>query len=485
MKPIYFAHPNNLNRKYIFTRANPCAPTASGLSLGKVNGGIFMKSIWHSTQLLSPYPSLPGSIRTEAAVIGGGLAGILTAYYLTRSGIQTTILEARRIGSGQTSGTTAKITAQHNLIYQKLITCFGEGDARMYASANQHAIKEYSRLIHSHSIDCDFREASACLYTRLAGDSLQQEYKAASWLGIPAKLSTDTELPFSVRNALYFPHQAQFHPLKFLKAITKGLTIYENTPVLSVKGHQIHTSLGDVTARHIIFACHYPFLLWPGLYFARMYQSRSYCLSLAGIPSLQDMYLGIDPGGLSFRSAGNRLLLGGCSHRTGIIPDNPYQRLQNFVHKYYPTAKTVSHWSAQDCMPLDQVPYIGPFSFLEPDWYVITGFGKWGMTTSMVAAQLISRKICKKPVPWESVFTPRRIKLKASWKEAINHLSESSRGLALGLIHPDRRCSHMGCRLKWNPHECTWECPCHGSRFSHQGKLLSGPAQTSVSIPSK
>lgn len=444
-----------------------------------------MKSIWHDTLPLPSYPSLPGSIRTEAAVIGGGLAGILTAYYLTRSGIQTVVLEARRIGSGQTSGTTAKITAQHNLIYQKLIAGFGEEAARQYASANQQAIREYTRLIRSKSIDCDFQEASACLYTRLPGDALSQEYKAASRLGIPAHLSADTELPFPVRNALYFPNQAEFHPLKFLKAVANGLTIYENTPVLSAKGHHLHTPLGEVTARHIIFACHYPFLLWPGLYFARMYQSRSYCLSLAGIPPLKDMYLGIDPGGLSFRSARKRLLLGGFGHRTGIIPDNSYQRLQNFVHKYYPAAKTVSHWSAQDCMSLDQVPYIGPYSFLEPDWYVITGFNKWGMTASMVAAQLISRKICKKPVPWESVFTPRRIRLKASWREAMTHLSESSRGLALGLLHPNRRCPHMGCRLKWNPYECTWECPCHGSRFSHQGKLLSGPAQTSASVPSR
>lgn len=440
-----------------------------------------MKSIWHETKTLPKYPPLPGSIHTEAAIIGGGLAGILTAFYLTRSGIRTVILEARRIGSGQTGGTTAKITSQHNLIYQRLIRSFGENDARLYAAANQQAITEYARLIRSCSIDCGFKETSACLYTRTADSLLQQEYRAASRLGIPARLSSETELPFPVKNALYFSNQTQFHPLKFLEAIARELTIYEDTPVISVKNHnRLLTPHGEVTARHIIFACHSPFLLWPGLYFARLYQSRNYMLALAGAPRLENTYLGIDSDGYSFRTSGERLILGGKGCRTGSIPDNPYQALQNFVHKYYPNAKVSTRWSAQDCISLDGVPFIGRYSLLEPDWYVITGFGKWGMTSSMAAAQIITRMICKKSAPWDHIFTPQRLRLKASWKEALSHLSHSSKGLATGLFSPDRRCPHMGCRLVWNPYENTWECPCHGSRFTQQGKILSGPAQTDL-----
>lgn len=318
-----------------------------------------MKSIWHETKSLSGHPQLPGSIHTEAAVIGGGLSGILTAFYLTQCGIRTIILEARRIGSGQTGGTTAKITAQHGLIYQKLIRTFGENHARLYAAANRQAITEYARLIRSRSIDCEFKETSACLYTCSSDELLQREYTAACRLGILAQLSTETELPFPVQNALYFPHQAQFHPLKFLDAISRELTIYEETPVISVKDHRILTQYGEVTAKHIIFACHSPFLLWPGLYFARLYQSRNYMLALAGAPKLEGMYLGIDPDGHSFRTAGEKLLIGGKGYRTGTIPDNPYQSLQNFAHKYYPTAKTAARWSAQDCISLDGIPLIG------------------------------------------------------------------------------------------------------------------------------
>ena len=437
-----------------------------------------MKSIWHATKSLSGHPQLPGSIHTEAAVIGGGLSGILTAFYLTQCGIRTIILEARRIGSGQTGGTTAKITAQHGLMYQKLIRTFGENHARLYAAANRQAITEYARLIRSRSIDCEFKETSACLYTCSSDELLQREYTAACRLGILAQLSSETELPFPVQNALYFPHQAQFHPLKFLDAISRELTIYEETPVISVKDHRILTQYGEVTAKHIIFACHSPFLLWPGLYFARLYQSRNYMLALAGAPKLEGMYLGIDPDGHSFRTAGEKLLIGGKGYRTGTIPDNPYQSLQNFAHKYYPAAKTAARWSAQDCISLDGIPLIGRYSMLEPDWYVITGFGKWGMTSSMTAAQIISRMICRKNAPWDHIFTPQRIRLKASWREALKHLSASSKGLAAGLFSPDQRCPHMGCRLVWNPYENTWECPCHGSRFSQQGKILSGPAQT-------
>lgn len=451
-----------------------------------------MKSIWQETCTLPTYPALPGHIQTGAAIIGGGMAGLLTAYYLTRSGVPAVVLEARHIGSGQTAHTTAKITSQHNLIYSRLLQRFGEEQGRLYAAANQHAISEYERLVRSRDIDCDFTREAAVLYSQKETEPLRREAAAARLFGIPATITADTELPFPVQSALVFPDQARFHPLKFLKAITEGLTIYENTPVLSVKEgpdsyHTLHTPHGTVSAKHVVFACHYPFPNIPGFYFSRIYQKRSYVLALrdaAGITAFPDgMYLGIDSDGLSFRTAGDILLLGGQGHRTGACTSDPYKALEAAARTYFPHTQTVARWSAQDCMTLDGVPYIGRFSSRRPDWYIATGFGKWGMTSSMIAALMIQRLICGEPSPWSPVFSPKRLRLRASRRELASHMAASTRGLTAGLIHPRRRCPHMGCALVFNPWENTWECPCHGSRFSQQGKLLSGPAQQDLAPP--
>lgn len=441
-----------------------------------------MNSIWSDTGIPKRNP-LPGSCKTEIAVIGGGLAGILTAYYLQQMGKQVMVLEARRIGSGQTSGTTAKITSQHNLIYDKLIRTAGETLARQYADANQHALQEYKRLIVQKSIFCHYEETSSYLYSTTVSAPLRRESDAARTLGIPAEFVSDIPLPFHIYGAVRFTGQAQFHPLEFLQAISAPLTIYERTMVLSVKGNHIVTDRGTVTADKIVFACHYPFVNFPGLYFARLYQKRSYVLALKQAPSIQGMYLGIEQEGLSFRQAGNVLLLGGRGHRTGNIPAvNPYKSLQAAAKHLFPECKVMSHWSAQDCMSIDNIPYIGQFCHSTPNWYVATGFGKWGMSTSMVSAQILSDLICGKDNPYAQVFSPQRLPIKAGIKDGAVHIGSSAKGLLLGTSKQALQCPHLGCKLSWNPAESTWECPCHGSRFCHTGQLLSGPSQTDISL---
>ena len=355
-----------------------------------------MESIWSSTTQFKAYPTLPGDLKTDVAVIGGGLAGILTAYYLKKHRLRVVVLEAARIGSGQTRNTTAKITSQHGLIYAKLIKTFGVEQARQYAAANQQAVEKYRELILSEQIDCSLEDSPAYLYSAEEADipTLEQETEAAETVGIRAYFTDETELPFQVAGAVKFEHQARFHPLAFLKAVAKRLEIYENTKVESVEENRIYTKRGTVTADHIVFACHYPFVNAPGYYFARMHQERSYVIALENAADLKGMYLGVDTDALSFRSYNGLLLLGGGQHRTGEnSAGGKYNSLRHKAFHYYPKAKEAYHWSAQDCMTLDGVPYIGQFSAATPNWYVATGFQKWGMTTSMVAATLITDAI--------------------------------------------------------------------------------------------
>lgn len=436
-----------------------------------------MNSIWTNISL-PEYPALPGNCRTEIVVIGGGLAGILTAWHLQQRGKQVLLLEANHIGSGQTLKTTAKITMQHNLIYQHLTKTMGERKAGLYAKANQEAIRDYQTLIQSQNITCDFKSLPAYLYSVNDRELLQKEEWALHNLGIPVSLETQLELPFSIQSALCIPDQAQFHPGKFLAALAPSLTIYENTSVKHVSEHQVITDHGTVTADQIVFACHYPFVNIPGFYFARMYQERSYLLALTNAPLLSGMYLGIEKEGLSFRTQDNYLLLGGRSHRTGKIPtENPYQSLADAARHFFPESSIAAHWSAQDCMTLDRVPYIGTFSSVRPYWYVATGFGKWGMTSSMVSARLISDLICGIENPYAEVFSPQRFTPRASISRGLTHMGTVLSKELAGFASSSVRCPHLGCKLSWNPANSTWECPCHGSEFTSSGHLKNGPAK--------
>ena len=275
------------------------------------------ESIWNRTASLRPREPLSGDRKVDAAVIGGGLAGILTAHFLRAAGLETVVLEAARAGSGQTGRTTAKITAQHGLIYERLIDQLGREKAVLYAQANQWAVAEYRRMVRELGIDCDFTDCPAYLYATGDPWPIHREEEAARSLGIDAACVADTELPFPVAAALRFGNQARFHPLRFLDAVAEPLELYEQTRVRDVEGNRVITDRGTVTAEHVVFACHYPFRNVPGYYFLRMHQERSYVLALENAAGLEGMYFGTDGDGLSFRHQGDLLLLGGVGHRTG------------------------------------------------------------------------------------------------------------------------------------------------------------------------
>ncbi len=443
-----------------------------------------MNTLWNETASIPRRNPLPGDLTADVAVIGGGMDGILTAFYLSQAGKEVVVLEADRIGNGQTAGTTAKITIQHGLIYQSLLKNRGKEMAQLYAAANRQAGKEWDRLIHSRSIFCDYEKQPSLLYSVLHEAAIQREVQAAKAVGIPAHFTTQTNLPFPVKGAVVFPDQAQFHPLRFLEAISGPLTIYEKTAVTSVhdQGDRqvLKTHHGTVTARDVVFACHYPFPLIPGWFFVRLYQSRSYLLALRNAPKVSGMYLGIEKEGLTFRDFGDYLLLGGKGHRSGNVKGDPLKDLKRIASHLYPEAQLCGAWSAQDCMTLDRVPYIGRYAARSPHWYDATGIEKWRMTSSMVSALMLTDMISGKTSPFEPLYTPQRFPLRASAKEFALHGATVTKGLLSGLGKGKMNCPHMGCKLSWNPAESVWECPCHGSRFDKDGKLLSGPAQTSL-----
>lgn len=390
-----------------------------------------MESIWTKNTEKKDFEVLSGNQKTDTVVIGGGMAGVLTAYYLQQVGVPVIVLEANRVGSGQTRKTTAKITSQHNLIYEKLLRVFGKEKAIHYARANEKAIDAYEQLIEKEKIDCGFVRCSSFLFSRTGEELLRAEEKAAEQLHLPVRYTQKTELPFSVAGALEFQNQAKFHPLHFLYHLADQLTVYEKTKVLRVDGN-----------------------------------------------------------GLSFRSQGDILLFGGGSHRTGKNKKGgKYEMFREKAEEFWPGCRETACWSAQDAMTLDGVPYIGKFSGKKENWYVATGFGKWGMTSSMVSARLLTAEIIGHPFPEADIFSPQRKITGEAIKGLANHSIQMVMGMGKRLIpFPKRKnskgekvipvCPHMGCRLIWNPEEKTYECPCHGSRFDKEGHLLDDPAQT-------
>ncbi len=441
-----------------------------------------MESLWRkqTKDILGRTEGLdkkPDRITWDVIVIGAGMAGILTAFYLQEAGKKVLVLEAGRICSGQTERTTAKITSQHGIKYSKLIKTVGTEIARGYAHANEKAIREYEKLIKNRRIDCQFERRTAYLYSAQEKNELEEEKRAALSLGIDVITEDGEELPFPVKDVIGFPNQAQFSPLKFARNIAGELTILENCRVTEIKEHVVFTERKVFTAEKIVVATHYPIVDIPGFYFLRQHQSRSYVLALSGCKRMEGMYYGVDKDGLSFRQAGEYLLVGGASHRTGENRNGgAYKYLEDMARRYYPGCKVEAKWSAQDCMPHDGLPFIGRYSLFSPNIYVITGFQKWGMTFSMIAAMILRDEIMGTVNPFHKIFTPQRVHVKAAMPALLTDVGVNVKSLTKAMFTEKPCCAHLGCKLEWNPDEQSWECPCHGSRYTKEGELLDNPS---------
>ena len=480
------------------------------------------------------FPKLEKNEKADVCIIGGGLTGITTAYYLSKTNLRVVVLEKYRICEHTSGNTTAKITSQHDLFYDYLIQSQGKEKAKQYLEANEQAIKNIASIIQEEKIDCDFERQDNYVYTLKQDDviKIKKEVEAVNSLGFPAKFVTDVELPFRTLGAIKFTNQAQFNPSKYVNGLVKVMkqketvTIFENTKVVDLKNaensasYNVITEDGHiVTAKHVVLATHYPIINVPGYYFLKMYQEMSYVIGVeTNNPLFQGMYINTERPTVSFRTAKQNekdlLLIGGMGHKTGERKDisDSYTNLEAIAKQYYPDCKIVYRWCTEDCISLDKIPYIGEFSNLMPNVYVGTGYKKWGMTTSNVAANIITDKILGKQNPYEEVFTSTRMEPIKNHQEVGNMLKEVATSWTVeklkipeeklqdikkgegGLIEfEDKKvgayrdeggkvylvkpvCSHLGCELTWNNLEKTWDCPCHGSRFNYKGKSIYDPS---------
>jgi len=488
------------------------------------------ESFWIETAPETSYPLMPGNLETDVAVVGGGIAGITVAVLLKQAGYTVAVIEGDRICRGVTGHTTAKVTALHRLIYADLIERFGSRQANQYADANQAAIETIASFVERYDIPCDFVRKPAYTYAESeeSRDIVAAEADAARSLGLPATFVEDIPLPGRAYGAVRFADQAQFHPLNYLLRLASlipgdGSHIFEMTRALEVLDDRdrcmVRTEQGTVTARSVVLATHYPFYDGPGFYYARMEPSRSYVLGIrTGEPFPDGMFINAEGPTHSWRSQpageGELVLVGGLGHRTGEAVDTRehYRRLEEYARTVYPVRSVDYRWSAQDYITIDGVPYIGRLASGHENVYIATGFRKWGMTNGTAAATILADMIQGRTSPWAEVYAPDRFKPAASVRRFLVHnievaekyvggaISRPSGDLAdvgpgegrilmiegekagifrdrEGRVHAvNPTCTHMGCVTAWNSAEETWDCPCHGSRYSADGRVIHGPA---------
>jgi glycine/D-amino acid oxidase-like deaminating enzyme/nitrite reductase/ring-hydroxylating ferredoxin subunit len=488
-------------------------------------------SLWIDTSAHTDYPPLEGDLRAEVAVLGGGIVGVLTARLLKEAGRDVVLVEGRRILSGVTGHTTAKITSLHGRIYEHLTKNFGVEKARIYAEANQSAIETYAQLVDAKGIDCDFRRLPAFTYTEQLRDldAIRREVDAAAALGLPVSYVETTELPFPIRGAIRLEGQALFHPRKFLLAMAEefhaaGGRIYENTRALELKtGHPatVETEHGKIRADHVVLATHFPFFD-PHFFFARMYPKRSYVLAakISGVVP-QGMFYSTSQPFHSLRphplGEEDVLLIGGENHKTGEggSTADRYRRVEDFARRHFEVQSFEYRWSTHDPVTTDRVPFIG--SPLFRNLHVAAGFGGWGMTHAMVAATLLRDKITGVENRWADLYDPARISFTGAGRFVKENIGAAAHLVKDRLVPSERfdpallaageggvttvggrktavardrdgvlhtlsaSCTHLGCIVSWNDAEESWDCPCHGSRFDAAGRVLHGPAVKDLS----
>lgn len=430
-----------------------------------------MESLWKRDLTPPRFDMQRKDLTTDVLIIGGGIAGLLCAYELQKRNIECLVVEQGRICGGVTGNTTAKITAQHGLIYSHIARMYEMEAAKLYYGANDDAVIQWREICEN--ISCDLREEASFVYSVRGERMLSQELAVLKRIGAEVRSMKCLPLPMPTSGALSFPRQYQVHPLKLMYGISSSLPILERTRVEKICGTEAITDRGKIRARRIVIATHFPMINTRGCYFLKLYQSRSYVLALKGAGNIEGMYIDEAEDGLSFRRWREYLLLGGGAHRTGKRHDG-WQTLSHFASRYYPNAKCASMWATQDCMTLDGLPYVGRYSLGTKEIYVATGFGKWGMSLAAVSAKVIADLLSGVNNPLSDLFLPSR-----HWMhlQLLKNVGET----ALDFFNPTpRRCPHMGCALRWNREERSWDCPCHGSRFSKDGELLNEPAKKTL-----
>lgn len=479
-------------------------------------------SLWAATGGAATYPSLDmdaaASLDVDVAVIGGGIAGLTAALALKRAGRTVAVLEAARVGTGVTGNTTGKVTSLHRLAYSELAARHGVGTAATYGQANEAAIEHIADVVAAEGIDCGFRRVANYTYAE-SGPALalvREEAALARRLGLPASFTDDVPLPFAVRGAVRFDGQAQIHALRYVQGLARavdgdGSFVFEESPATGFRDGSpavVDTERASVRARDIIVATNLPFGD-NGLFAGRCYAHRSYIVAgRSASPPLDATFVSVDEPMRSILTVDvegtSYVLAGGEGHPATESVDSAerYGRLAAFARDRLDAREIEFRWSTQDAMPADGLPYVGLMAPESRHVHVITGLRKWGLTNGTAAALILRDTLCGTGNAWAAVFDSTRGG--GATRAVPAHPAEGARpaGDAPAEVAPgegkvvDVRgaktavyvspagdvqavsaiCTHLGCTVEFNPADVTWDCPCHGSRFSTDGTVIQGPA---------
>lgn len=467
--------------------------------------------------------------RFDVAIAGAGITGITTGLLLQRLGKSVIIFDSWHIGFGTTGGTTAHLNTLLDTSYPQIIDDFGKDKAKLVAQAAKDALNLVGEHVSKFNIECGYSDVNGFLYStnRKENNELISIHEACRDVAIESEFVENLPIEFKYDNVLMFKHQAKFSPMDYVYGLAlefekAGGVIRQNCRVNDVNGKEpldIETTDGMFEAKSFVFATHVP----PGvnLLHLRLIPSRSYAMSVR-------LNSGNYPEGLIYdmkdpyhyyRSQNingvNYLIVGGYDHKTAHKSNTSesFLQLEAHVREHFDVAEVTNKWSSQYYESVDGLPYIGHLPGKEENVYVATGFGGNGMTYSHVAARVITHLIMKLPDPYSSVFHPSRIKPVAGFTNFVAHnadvvkqyshkwlpldeieeLSSMAPGegrvvkyhdesVALhkdahGGVHAVRPiCTHLGCSVTWNMAEQSWDCPCHGARYSPDGEVLNGPA---------
>lgn len=483
------------------------------------------ESLWLDDPRPPAYEPLRSRIQADVAVIGGGIAGLTAALLLKRAGATVAVIEATAVGSGVTGCTTAKVSALQSTIYSTIRSRHTADKARHYAEASVAGVAQLAAIAEEHRIDCSLERRPAATYA--AEDSgreqIEHEADAARDAGLPVDLTETLDLPIEVSAAVVLPEQLQLHPVRYARGLAAaihadGSIVFEQSRVLSVHEGSpctVATAEGEVEAEQVIVATHYP-ILDRGLYFARLEAQRSYCIAARLRSGTGPKTMSISAGAptRSLRSYGNQLIVGGEGHPTGSSKATParFERLEQFAREHWDIEAVTHRWSAHDPMPYDHLPMIGPYRPGSKRLWVSAGFMKWGLASATFAAMILADQIGGTDNPWADTFSPTRLSLRSTPEVAklgakfsadlVGDRLRPPQGVSSDRIPPGEarvlpdglgkkgvyraqdgtlhavslRCTHLGCLLRFNAAERSWDCPCHGSRFAVDGTVLEGPA---------